>query len=355
MSPAVQIDGAHGEGGGQILRTALCLSALTGRPFEISDIRGGRDKPGLRPQHLAVVRAMATVFGARLRGDEIGSRALIFAPGSGSAASDLHFDIAAMSGSASAGSVTLLFQTLFPVLALTGQTTTLHLRGGTHVRWSPAFHYLTHVYLPFMQRIGLEATLDLGTWGWYPRGGGEALARIVGTEGGQAGLRGVDVGTRGRLLRVWGISAASNLPTHVAERQRDRAIQRLRARHLKARIETVSAPSPGPGTMLLVVAGYEHIVAGFTGYGRLRYPAEKVADDAMDAFEEHLGSKMALDPFLADQILLPLALAPEGSRYTTSRITRHLLTMIWSVQLFLDRDIIVAGQQGEPGEVAIRE
>lgn len=353
MSDLVVLDGSYGEGGGQILRTALGLSALTGRPLRMENVRAGRTRPGLRPQHLAVVRAMARICDARLLGDQVGSRSLTFEPRTLPTAGEYVFDIPKMAGTPSAGSTALLFQALFLPLALANGVSTLRLGGGTHVRWSPPFHYLTEVYLPAVERMGFRADLELDQWGWYPKGGGRIVARIEGLGPHPTALSPLCLGERGRLIEVWGISATSNLPDHVRQRQRDQALRRLRARHIKADIRLVEAPSPGQGTMLFLLSQYEHISAGFTGYGRIRYPAEKVADDAFTAFDEHRASKAALDPHLADQVLLPMALVPGTSWYTTSRITRHLLTNRWAIQRFIEREIHVEGQEGAKGRVTI--
>ena len=354
MGDPIEIDGSYGEGGGQILRTALSLSTLTGRPSRISRVRAGRREPGLRPQHLAAVRALASICGAEVAGDSVGSDLVRFAPTHAPVAGDYAFDIAAVAGSGSAGAVTLLLQSLLLPLSLATGTSRVRLAGGTHVAWSPPYHYLAEVYLPLIERIGFRARLELGMWGWYPKGGGVVSAEIEGLgPTGADTLRPLDVRDRGKLASVWGVSAASNLPEHIIERQRSRAIQRLRARHIRADIERVAPPSPGPGTVVFLVAEYEQVNAGFTGYGRLRYPAEKVADDAVDAFEAHLRSKAALDPHLADQVLLPLALAPGASAYTTSAVTRHLLTVRWAIQRFIEREIVITGDEGQVGTVCI--
>lgn len=353
MPDAVALDGSYGEGGGQILRTALALSAMQGRALRVDNIRAGRSKPGLRPQHLAALRAMARLCDARVDGDEVGSRSITFVPNSPPRAGQYTFDIAAMAGSGSAGSATLLFQTLALPLAFCQEPSTLRLMGGTHVRWSPPYHYLTQVYLPLVASIGFEAHLELGQWGWYPRGGGEIVAHIAGSGCRPQRFTPLQMSERGKLIEVLGISAASNLPEHIVRRQAARAVQRLRARHIKARIERVMAPSPGPGTGLFLLAQYERVAAGFTGYGRIRYPAEKVADDAVKGFEAHLASKAALDPYLADQVLLPLALVPGPSHYTTSRVTRHLLTVQWVLQEFIEREIRIEGEEGSPGQVTL--
>lgn len=351
MRESVVIDGSYGEGGGQILRTALALSALSGRPLRLEKIRAGRKEPGLRPQHLAAVRAMASICEAEVQGDEVGSSQLLFVPGTAPKAGEYQFDIPTVAETGSAGSATLLFQALFLPLAFAGASSRLQLGGGTHVAWSPPYHYLTHVYLPTLEPMGLSAHLELRRWGWYPQGGGQVFAQIEGVK--EGGLRSLELSERGKLLGVYGISAISNLPEHIALRQRDRALQRLRARHIKAEIEIVHAPSVGQGTVLFLVARYERAIAGFTGYGRIRYPAEKVADDAVESFEAHHVTKAALDPHLADQVLLPLALASGPSRYTTSQVTRHLLTNGWVIQQFLEREIHIKGQEGAPGEVSI--
>jgi RNA 3'-terminal phosphate cyclase (ATP) len=352
MDTELGLDGSHGEGGGQILRTALTLSALTGRALRLERIRAGRSKPGLQPQHLAVVRAMIGLCAAQVEGDSLNSSTLTFVPGAVPQAGNYVLDISALAGTGSAGAVTLLFQAVWLPLALAAGHSTLTLIGGTHVPWSPPYHYLTEIYLPIMRRMGFKAQMELERWGWYPHGGGQVRVEIEGL-GPTPRLVSLDLMERGKLSAVWGLSAASHLPEHVVQRQRERALQRLRARHLKADIELVDAPAAGPGTVLFMVAQYAQLAAGFSGYGKLRYPAEKVADDALDAFETYHMRKAALDPHLADQVLLPLALVPGPSRYTTSEITRHLLTNCWVIQQFLAREIVIEGREGEPGIVRI--
>jgi RNA 3'-terminal phosphate cyclase (ATP) len=354
MAEPVVLDGSYGEGGGQILRTALSLSAVRRQPILLERIRAGRDKPGLRPQHLAAVRAMAMLCGANTEGDSLGSSELLFEPTRAPMAGEYHFDISAIAETGSAGALTLLFQTIFLPLALAEGPSIVLLSGGTHVEHSPPYHYLKQVFLPMVRCIGLLADLEIEQWGWYPRGGGRVVAHIDGRGSQEVRLSPLDLTERGKLLQVRGLSAASNLPGHVIQRQRDRAVQRLRARHIKAEIELLSPPSIGPGTVLFILALYEHVTAGFTGFGRLRYPAEKVADDAADAFEAYLSSKAAVDPHLADQILLPLAMVPAASAYTTSEVTRHLKTNAWVIERLLGREITIEGDEGYPGAVYVR-
>lgn len=349
MSELVTIDGSYGEGGGQIVRTALSLAAVTGRPFRMHRIRAGRREPGLRPQHLAAVRAVAAICGARMEGDALGARELTFEPQERPRPGEYTVDVQELSGTGSAGAASLIFQALLPPLALAGAPSHLLLRGGTHVRWSPPFHYLSQVYLPTLARAGYVAEVTLQRWGWYPMGGGEFTARI----GSPGALTPLELDERGRLLEIGGFSAASNLPDHIIERQAERAVQRLRARHIKAEIALERPPAQGAGTVLFLLARYEAAVAGFTGFGRIRFPAESVADEAVDPLDQYIGSRAAVDPHLADQLVVPMALAPGPSTYTTSAVTRHLLTMAWLVPQFLERDITVEGAEGRPGRVTI--
>jgi len=339
------IDGSHGEGGGQILRTALSLAAILQRPICIEHIRAGRKEPGLRPQHLAAVRAMATICDAAVEGDRVGSDRLVFQPGHAPHAGHYVLDISQVAGVGSAGAISLIFQTMLIPLALADGPSRLVLRGGTHVAWSPPFHYLAHVYLPALARLWIKAEVRLEQWGWYPQGGGEMVASVAGS----ARLQAQDFTTRGDLRRLWGLSAASHLPVHVRQRQAQQATARLRAAGFSARIEQVEAPSPGPGTCVFLCAEHAHVAAGFTAYGRRGLPAEQVADAAADQFLAYEADQGATDPHLADQLVLPLALA--GGALTTTEITRHLVTNIWVVEQFLGQRFTLEGEEGGEGLV----
>ncbi len=347
----IVINGAYGEGGGQVLRTSLALSSLLGEPIRIENIRAKRRKPGLQAQHLTGVWAIAQVCDAELEGADFGSLALTFKPQSSPRAGEYSFDIAEARKGGSAGATSLVFQTLFLPLALAPSQSHLTIRGGTHVAWSPSFSYLKHIYLPTLARMGLEARVEIEKWGWYPIGGGQITATINGHEGSE--LYGLNLVERGELKQLWGISAASNLPAHIGQRQKKRADGYLRKRGFVPQIEIVDAPSPGQGTMVFLVAEYEHTVAGFSSSGRRGKPAERVAEEASREFIAYHQSGACLDKHLADQLILPLALARGPSAFTTSEITQHLLTNVWVVKQFLDVRFEIEGEEGQRGRVQI--
>jgi RNA 3'-terminal phosphate cyclase (ATP) len=343
----VCIDGSFGEGGGQILRTSLALSCALGKPVELTNIRRSRKKPGLQPQHLTAVMAAAAISDATVQGAELSSTALLFRPG-GVRGGAYHFDVAEKKGSA--GSTSLVLQTLLLPLSFAKEASSVSVDGGTHVPWSPPFHYLRSVLAPLLVRLGVQAELSIASWGWYPIGGGRVSVRIEPVKE----LLPLTLIDRGKLLRVSGISAVSNLPGHIASRQRDRARAVLGREGIEPSIETLSAASPGKGSFLFLAAEFEHVTAGFGALGAIGKRAEEVADEACTTLLSHLRAKGALDPHLADQIVPWLAFSQGPSGFTTSRVTRHLLTNLWVVRQFLDIDVHVEGNEGEEGRVAIR-
>lgn len=342
----IRIDGSHGEGGGQILRTALALSCITGKSFEAYSIRKGRKKPGLMAQHLTGVRASAEIAGARVGGAELGSQRLVFSPDKVEGGK-YHFDVAKIRGSA--GSVTLVLQALLPALSMAKSPSAVTVRGGTHVEWSPPFHYMRDVLLPLLSGLGIKARLDIGKWGWYPAGGGDVSLSIEPAEE----ISAADLTERGRLLKVTGISALSNLPLSIAERQRDRGYRLMRTMGLDADIEIIDAPSIGKGTLFFILAEFENIRTGFSALGSIGKRAETVAEEAANQFRKYYSSDGALDPHLADQAVPYLALSKAPSTFTTSIITGHLLTGIWVTERFLPVKISIEGREGGFGRVEI--
>lgn len=346
MEQGIKIDGGHGEGGGQILRSALALSSLTKRPIEIHNIRKGRKNPGLQPQHLTSVLAAQKITSADISGAELGSQHLRFLP-KGIQGGIYSFDVSEKKGSA--GSVILVLQTILLPLSLAESRSNIGIIGGTHVPWSPPFQYLDHIFLPAVKRIGLDTRLTLKRWGFYPKGGGKVEAEVL-----PAGLfSAIDIKERGGLKMIWGVSATANLPRSIAERQRDSAVTILKGRGFAPQIDIVEAPSIGQGTFLIIVAEFENSIAGFSSLGAMGKRAEDVGKEAATAFLDFYQSGAALDPYLADQLLPYLAIAKGESIITTSRISRHLLTNIWVIEQFIPVRFIVEGEEGEPGKITV--
>jgi RNA 3'-terminal phosphate cyclase (ATP) len=340
------IDGSHGEGGGQILRTSLAMAALLGRDLEIINIRRGRKNPGLQPQHLTAVRAMAAITNGQLTGDALGSQQLVFHPQQPTGG-HYEFDVAQVK--ASAGSVGLIFQAVAPALFFASQPSRLTLKGGTHVAWSPPTTYLERVFLPTLDRMGLQASMTTHQWGWYPKGGGLAEAALTPA----AGVKPIELNDRGALLRIEGLSVVSNLPLKIAERQRDQFLRRLKGMEMSAEFEVTSVPSIGQGTFILAIAHYEGAVAGFSALGERGKPAERVADDAFHEFQRYNASGQAVETHLADQLLIYMVLAKGVSSFTTSQITQHLLTNCWVIEQCLPVTFTIEGELGEPGRVQV--
>jgi RNA 3'-terminal phosphate cyclase (ATP) len=353
------IDGSYGEGGGQILRTSLSLSAITGQPVRIEGIRAGRRKPGLMPQHLTAVQAAKRICDAEVEGAKRNSQTLEFHPRSAPQAGTYTFDVAQAAKGGSAGSVSLILQTVLAPLALAEGTSQVTLVGGTHVAWSPPYDYLKRVYLPALARMGITAKVTIKNWGWYPIGGGRIQATIQGRDSGtpiqipDAAIANQALLERGALLRARGLSASSNLPKHIRTRQERAALQALRSNGVNVRVDVVDAPSKGQGTIVFLWAEFENTAAGFTALGELGKPAERVAEEAAEQLLEYLRGDAALDRYLADQLVLPLALAAGPSEFTTEAVTGHLLTNAWVVNQFFPGRVHVTGREGESGSCSI--
>ena len=355
----IEIDGAQGEGGGQVLRSSLALSMLTGQTLQIRNIRSRRTRPGLLPQHLRAVDAAAAISRARVEGASLGSKFLSFEPGE-IRSGRYRFDIG------TAGSTSLVLQTIFVPLSLARSSSSVIITGGTHVPHAPCSHYLEQQWLFWMRRIGYNASLTLDQAGFYPQGGGRitATVRPIGR------LLPLILPDRGPLMSIHGLSAVSNLDLSIANRQKRQALLRLEASHLEAKIRTLELPSPGKGTLLLLLAefgllmgdsGREAVEEGDSDYSQCCYyslgeqgkPAERVADEAVDGFFAFLESGGAVDQYLADQLLLPLSFADGFSEFRTSQITGHLLTNAQIIQAFLPTRIEIDGEPGQAGLVRV--
>ena len=342
----LEIDGSQGEGGGQVLRTCLSLAALTGRPFHLHHIRANRRQPGLRPQHLTAVRAVAAICQAQVAGDFLNATTLEFHPQSQPQAGHYTFDVTQAAAGGSAGAATLIFQAVLWPLLFAANPSHLTLRGGTHVPFSPPFHYLTEVFGPAAARLGAKFTAELSAWGWYPVGGGEVTAVIH-------PARQLNAATfrraANRPLFVHGVAAVTNLPAHIPQRMANRAENLLRQARLPVQVTAVRERGTGPGAGIVLWLPY----AGFTSLGRKGLPADKVAETAVAECLAFVDNGADVDKRLADQLLLPLALAQGRSQFTTDQITQHTLTNAALLRDWLDVTVVIDGRLGQPGTIII--
>lgn len=339
----VVIDGAYGEGGGQILRTVTTLSAITKRPVEIFNIRKGRKKPGLLPQHLTGIRAAAEICRASLEGASLGSERLRFYP-SEIRGGEYEFNVAEERGSA--GATSLVFQTIVPILAKKGKGEVL-IKGGTHVPFSPIFDYMEGVLFETLRRFfGIEIRGEILKYGFYPVGRGEVRVKISGYRDRPKRL---ELKERGRVIKKRGVSLCANLPREIATRQAKRFQERT---GMEVEIKTVKAACAG--TYLFVKVEFENGVAGFSSLGMKGKRAERVADEVAEEYLTYIKAFGVIDPYLADQLPIFSIALRIPLIYLTSRITRHLLTNQWVINTFLSKEIVrIEGREGEEGRVEI--
>ncbi|MCS7253469.1 MAG: RNA 3'-terminal phosphate cyclase [Armatimonadota bacterium] len=346
----VLIDGSYGEGGGQILRTSLALSALTQKPLRIEHIRAGRSRPGLRPQHLTGVKAVQMIANAEVEGAHVESTSLSFIP-KGLRSGNFTFDVS--EDRPSAGSITLIFQTVLPALMFAERESTLRIiRGGTHVPMSPPADYIQSVFLPMLERMGASASFEVKRAGWYPKGGGEALCKVTPVKS----LSPIEVVERGSIRQITIVSAISNLKRSIAERQASQALRRLTELGIpkgSINVELAELPSVGQGTMLFLLAEFENVISGFSSLGEIGKPAEKVADEAAEEFASYLKSNAPVDGRLCDQIVLYMALANGRSCIRTERLTMHAHTNMWVIEHFLEVKFEVKGNIGEQATIRV--
>jgi RNA 3'-terminal phosphate cyclase (ATP) len=315
------IDGSRGEGGGQVLRTSLALSMITGTPIRLTDIRARRARPGLRRQHLTAVQAAARISDARVEGAAVGSREIAFAP---STVRPGTYDFAI----GTAGSATLILQTVLPPLMLASEPSRLTLEGGTHNPLAPPFEFLDRAFLPLVRRMGagVEATLERA--GFYPAGGGR-LAVAVTPAG---GLRGLDLLERGEVQGRSGTVLLAHLPAHIAEREVQVLVRQTGWDRSCFEIRQVE--SAGPGNAVVLELASAAVTEVFTAFGEVGVPAEAVAERVVEEMRRYLASGAPVGEHLADQLLLPLALAGSGS-FLTLPLSLHAETQIDLIRDFL--------------------
>jgi RNA 3'-terminal phosphate cyclase (ATP) len=335
------IDGATGEGGGQIFRTSLALSLITGTPFRIHHIRQARDKPGLRPQHLAALHAAAAIGEADVEGAAVGAREITFRPRHVRAGTYV-FDVG------TAGSTGLVLQTVLLPLVMARAPSSLILEGGTHNTHAPPYDFLAEAFVPLVQRMGAPVETELERAGFYPAGGGRVHVEI-GEARALASLSLLERGaTRGRRARAM----VSRLPRQIAEREL--AVIRARLGWQADELETVVVDNAvGPGNIVLLSIESEHLTEVFTGFGERGVRAETVAERAADEALRYESARVPVGPYLADQLLLPLALAGGGA-FRTMPLSLHATTNFEVIRRFLDVSIDVTRISQTIVEVTVR-
>ena len=310
----VQVDGSKGEGGGQILRTAISFSVIQKKPVRIENIRAGREVPGLRRQHLSALHVLAAVFGGELRGATEGSRTVIFVPGE-QRLQTLSYDMG------TAASITLVLQAIVPAIALAHSRLELALTGGTDVPWSPTYDYFERVVREAYGLIGIRFEVAAGRRGYYPRGGGRVTASIEPS----AGVSSVELTARGEIPGARLVSRCGMLPRHVAERQLSSASEFLRKLGIKvSQADATEEESDSPGSSILVYHAGSGAILGSDGIGAKGRPAEEVGREAATRFAAAVRSTACLDSNLADMVLPLLSLAPDPSRIVIPEVTSHL-------------------------------
>jgi len=319
----LNIDGSFGEGGGQILRSSLALAMMTAQPFRITNIRSKREKSGLMRQHLTAVSAAATICHARVTGAAMHSTELTFEPGSVEPG-NYTFAIG------TAGSTTLVLQTVLPPLLTARDKSTLTLSGGTHNPLAPPYDFLARTYLPQIERMGPKVTATLERTGFAPGGGGQLRIEIEPV----AKLAGFELLERGPIPHRAARVLIANLPRSIGERERRVIHKKLGWDECLTQVEE-RRDTVGPGNVVLLEIGSEHVVEVFSGFGSRGTSAESVAEQAVDMARVYLASDVPVGEFLADQLLLPLAVAGKGA-FRTVPLSRHSTTHVELIGRFLD-------------------
>ena len=345
----IEIDGSYGEGGGQILRTAVSLSALTMKPIRITNIRAGRPKPGLKRQHIAGIEVTGKIVDAEIRGLDVGSAVVEFVPRERHGGK-ISYDVG------TAGSISLVLQAALPPAVLSREPISFRLRGGTDVKWSPPVDYLHNVFAHTLERLGPRIEIQQKKRGHYPRGGG-VVTCDVSPVGGIKSLEEVQLGNIGS---VEGVSHCVRLPGHIAERQATTA-KELILEHLGIESDIVREsyrkdddPHLGPGSGIVIWAESEKgMRIGADALGERGKSAEHVGSDAVSQLVAEVKTGMATDSHLCDMLIPYLAIANGSSKIGVTQITSHLTTNIWAVEQILGTRIELQGKIGESGTVLV--
>jgi RNA 3'-terminal phosphate cyclase (ATP) len=318
----IELDGATGEGGGQVLRTALTLSMITGQPFRIVNIRANRPKPGLMRQHLVAVQAAAQLSNAVITGAEVGSQSLAFAP-KAIKGGDYEFAIG------TAGSCTLVLQTLLPALLYADGPSTVRISGGTHNPMAPPAQFLQRAYCPLLSAMGANIDIELVRSGFYPAGGGVVTASVTPCKK----LSPLELMERGERRAGYAEAFVAGVPASVALRELECVGQGMGWGEQQLLVRGLPAEQ-GPGNALLITLEHEHVTEVFVAFGEKMVRAETVAKNALQEARRYIASKAAVGEHLADQLMLPMALAGSG-RFTTESVSQHAITNAEVIARFL--------------------
>ena len=328
----IRIDGSTGEGGGQMLRSALSLSLVTGKAFRMENIRAKREKPGLLRQHLTAVLAACEIASAQADGATLGSKILTFTPGSVQSG-NYRFAVG------TAGSGTLVFQTILPALMTTGGRSEVIIEGGTHNMQAPPLDFLQKAFLPVINRLGPKVELRLEKYGFYPAGGGRFTATIEPCDR----LSTIQLVERGEIERRGAVAIVANLPRSIAQRETDTIVKLLNWDEQSTQI-VETRNSVGPGNIVLIELTSSNVTEVFCGFGRIGASAESVASEAADAVRSYLVSGAVAGEHLTDQLLLPFALAGGGA-FTAEKLNLHSRTNMEIIRCFLPVDFVTT-QEG---------
>ncbi len=323
----LSIDGSYGEGGGQILRTAVALSVITNTPVEIVNIRSNRPDPGIKPQHYVAIKSIEELCGGESTGLEIGSSNLVFKPGE-IKGGNYKFDIG------TAGSITLVLQACLLSAFRTHEPLTLNVKGGTDVRWAPSWDYFNYVFLSLLRKMGMSVDTQLIKRGYYPKGGGEGALTMKPSDK----IQPLCLDERQNFTTVNGVIYSANLPEDVGTRMKHAAIKTLMKKNLSADIRVEEKPALSTGIGITLWAQSDGAVLGSTMLGERGVPAEKVGGDAALQILKDMESEVNIDVYAFDQILPYLAIAGKGSACVVREVSNHAKTNMWLVKQFFDAD-----------------